>query len=50
MKIHRIARNTVLTILAAFCLLAACSGSGGVWFPDLQKTQASWSMGVLVKF
>jgi hypothetical protein len=29
---------------------AACTGSGGVWFPDLQKTQASWSVGVLVKF
>lgn len=29
---------------------AACGGNGGVWFPDLQKTQASWSMGVLVKF
>jgi hypothetical protein len=28
---------------------AAC-GLGGVWTPDLQKTQMSWSAGVLVKF
>jgi hypothetical protein len=28
----------------------ACGANGGVWFPDLQKTQASWSAGILVKF
>jgi hypothetical protein len=25
-------------------------GPNSVWFPDLQKTQASWSAGILVKF
>jgi Putative beta-barrel porin-2, OmpL-like. bbp2/Carboxypeptidase regulatory-like domain len=30
---------------------ANCGGAAnGVWFPDLQKTQASWSAGILVKF
>jgi len=29
---------------------AACGGSGTVWFPDLRKSQASVSVGVLVKF
>jgi hypothetical protein len=29
---------------------SACDGNGGVWFPDLQKVQMSWSTGVLVKF
>jgi hypothetical protein len=29
---------------------SACGGGNNVWFPDLQKTQASWSAGVLVKF
>lgn len=28
----------------------ACSGAGGVWFPDLRRSQASLSVGVLVKF
>ena len=28
--------------------LSNCGGS--VWFPDLQKTQTSWSAGILVKF
>jgi hypothetical protein len=27
-----------------------CGGEGNVWFPDLQKTQMSWSAGILVKF
>ena len=27
-----------------------CGGPNSVWFPDLQKTQASWSAGILVKF
>ena len=27
-----------------------CGGANSVWFPDLQKTQASWSAGILVKF
>jgi hypothetical protein len=27
-----------------------CGGNGSVWFPDLQKTQTSWSAGILVKF
>ena len=27
-----------------------CGGADNVWFPDLQKTQASWSAGILVKF
>jgi hypothetical protein len=31
--------------------LANCGGgAGGVWYPDLQKTQTSWSAGILVKF
>ena len=25
-------------------------GPNSVWFPDLQKTQATWSAGILVKF
>jgi Putative beta-barrel porin-2, OmpL-like. bbp2/Carboxypeptidase regulatory-like domain len=29
---------------------ANCGGEGNVWFPDLQKTQMSWSAGILVKF
>jgi hypothetical protein len=29
---------------------ANCGGAGSVWFPDLQKTQTSWSAGILVKF
>ena len=29
---------------------ANCGGEQSVWFPDLQKTQASWSAGILVKF
>jgi Putative beta-barrel porin-2, OmpL-like. bbp2/Carboxypeptidase regulatory-like domain len=29
---------------------ANCGGDGSVWFPDLQKTQMSWSAGILVKF
>jgi hypothetical protein len=29
---------------------ANCGGAGNVWFPDLQKTQMSWSAGILVKF
>jgi hypothetical protein len=29
---------------------ANCGGANSVWFPDLQKTQASWSAGILVKF
>ena len=29
---------------------ANCGGNGSVWFPDLQKTQMSWSAGILVKF
>jgi hypothetical protein len=29
---------------------SACGGNSNVWFPDLQRTQASWSAGVLVKF
>ena len=28
----------------------ACSGAGGVWFPDLRRGQASLSAGILVKF
>ena len=27
-----------------------CGGTNSVWFPDLQKTQATWSAGILVKF
>ena len=27
-----------------------CGGTQNVWFPDLQKTQATWSAGILVKF
>ncbi len=27
-----------------------CGGPNSVWFPDLQKTQATWSAGILVKF
>jgi hypothetical protein len=29
---------------------AACGSQGGVWFPDLVKSEAMWSAGVLVKF
>ncbi len=29
---------------------SACSGQGGVWFPDLSKQEAMWSFGLLVKF
>ena len=29
---------------------AACSGAGGVWFPDLRRSEAKASVGVLVKF
>jgi hypothetical protein len=28
----------------------ACSGAGGVWFPDLRRSQVTLSTGVLVKF
>jgi len=27
-----------------------CAGSGGVWFPDLRRSEAKLSLGVLVKF
>ena len=27
-----------------------CAGAGGVWFPDLRKTQAVVSLGIMVKF
>ncbi len=27
-----------------------CSGSGGVWFPDLRRSEAKLSIGVMVKF
>jgi hypothetical protein len=29
---------------------SACSSQGGVWFPDLRRSEAKLSMGVLVKF
>jgi hypothetical protein len=29
---------------------ANCGGANNVWYPDLQKTQATWSAGILVKF
>ncbi|HUB82121.1 MAG TPA: TonB-dependent receptor [Bryobacteraceae bacterium] len=29
---------------------SACSGQGGVWFPDLRHSEAKWSAGVMVKF
>ena len=29
---------------------AACGGAGGVWFPDLRRSEAKLSLGVLVKF
>jgi len=29
---------------------SACAGSGGVWFPDLRRSEAKWSIGVMVKF
>jgi hypothetical protein len=29
---------------------SACGGAGSVWFPDLRRGQASFSMGVMVKF
>jgi hypothetical protein len=30
---------------------ANCGGGpNSLWYPDLQKTQASWSAGILVKF
>jgi hypothetical protein len=29
---------------------AGCSGSGGVWYPDLRRSEAKVSVGVLVKF
>ena len=36
-----------LSLLAAS---AACAGQGGVWNPDLVKSQAVIGAGVLVKF
>ena len=30
--------------------LAACGGQGGIWFPDLRKSEAKLSAGVMVKF
>jgi Putative beta-barrel porin-2, OmpL-like. bbp2/Carboxypeptidase regulatory-like domain len=29
---------------------AACSGAGGVWFPDLRRSETKASVGVMVKF
>jgi hypothetical protein len=29
---------------------SVCASSGGVWYPDLVKTEAMWSAGILVKF
>jgi hypothetical protein len=29
---------------------AACAGSGGVWFPDLRRSETKTSVGVMVKF
>jgi hypothetical protein len=29
---------------------AACANQGGVWFPDLRKSEAMWGIGILVKF
>jgi hypothetical protein len=29
---------------------AACAGAGGIWHPDLRRSQASLSFGVMVKF
>jgi hypothetical protein len=29
---------------------SACSSQGGVWFPDLRRSEAKWSAGVMVKF
>jgi len=29
---------------------SACAGAGGVWFPDLRRSEAKWSAGVMVKF
>ena len=29
---------------------AACGGAGSVWFPDLRKSQTTFSAGVMVKF
>jgi hypothetical protein len=30
--------------------VASCAGQGGVWFPDMVTTQATFGMGILVKF
>jgi hypothetical protein len=30
--------------------IGACTGQGGVWYPDLRKTQAAVSAGIMVKF
>jgi len=29
---------------------SACSGAGGVWFPDLRRSETKLSVGVMVKF
>jgi hypothetical protein len=27
-----------------------CASAGGVWFPDLRRSETKWSIGVMVKF
>jgi hypothetical protein len=27
-----------------------CAGEGGIWYPDLRKSEAIWGAGVMVKF
>jgi len=29
---------------------SACASSGGVWFPDLRRSETKLSIGVMVKF
>ena len=28
----------------------SCAGEGGIWYPDLRKSETIWGAGVMVKF